>query len=622
MVGVLLLAAVLHITELSHMLPYHLEPDEPNIWIFANHFKTTGQLYNTYPPLRVIELAVEFWLLDRISPDGATLVVQYFFGRASTVWYTLLLIALAYQVGRHLHSPAAGVAMMLFFVAQPQVVHMSKIFKVDTAAWALGMLALLFSILTIRTGRRWLILPALIAGIMATAAKYTMLSILLVPGFVLLLYVPRTWLLRGILIGLVAALLFLGLWLVLTPPNSLTEFLQTFHGAQLYERNQVFQFVSWGLGWQGLQPQIGRVNLWGALLLFPVAIMVWPRERLTSGQWLMVISILVMMITAFVLAGLFRTNRPQDRYAIVIGFSVIWGLALALFTQSRTGLTFLAALLLCTPWIIAGWQANIGLRRPDTRILTAEWFVEHVPEGTHIAAEKDYVEFDSGYGGFPSDKIFFLEEVDSVYDHSLEEFARAGVEYLIADYRNIYRGGFFGPEQDNTAFLSEVETVLDLNDPWDRGWQGPARYVFRIPPVQQNPMHVFLGDSVIFKGYDLETDMVSPGENLALTLYWAALRETDANYIVFAHLDDAEGNLVAQLDGPPGDAEHRTYDWWPGYFDWDEWPITIPEEVMPGTYTLVVGMYDADTVVRLPAIDADGTSLGESIILAEIVVEE
>jgi hypothetical protein len=129
-----------------------------------------------------------------------------------------------------------------------------------------------------------------------------------------------------------------------------------------------------------------------------------------------------------------------------------------------------------------------------------------------------------------------------------------------------------------------------------------------------------LGDAIIFKGFDLGTDSVSAGDTLDLTLYWSALRETDANDIVFAHLEDGEGTLVAQLDGPPGDALHRTYDWWPGYFDWDEWPLAIPAETPPGSYTLLIGMYDADTLQRLPAVNEDGTPLGDHIVLGEISV--
>ena len=109
--------------------------------------------------------------------------------------------------------------------------------------------------------------------------------------------------------------------------------------------------------------------------------------------------------------------------------TVVSGVALAALLKARAELALLAALALLSPWIVHEWQAGTRSHLPDTRVLTAEWFIANVPEGTKIAAEKDYVEFERGYGGFPSKKIFFVQEIDSVYDQSLEDFARQGIEY-------------------------------------------------------------------------------------------------------------------------------------------------------------------------------------------------
>jgi hypothetical protein len=254
--------------------------------------------------------------------------------------------------------------------------------------------------------------------------------------------------------------------------------------------------------------------------------------------------------------------------------------------------------------------------------MTADWFIANAPEGTHIAVEYDRVEFDRGYGGFPSDKIFFTEIITSVHEETLEGFGRRGIDYLVADERNIHRGGFYDDATDDTAFLAQVETVLDLDNSHGAVWQGPRRMIFRVPPVQQHPMHVFLGDVIIFNGYDLATDTVAPGETLNLVLYWRGLRETDADYVVYAHVSAPNGAaIIAQRDGQPGDVLHRTYDWWPGYFDWDEWPIAIPADAPPGEYLLQIGMYDSLTSERLPVYDVDGNHLGDGVFLTTIVVE-
>jgi hypothetical protein len=622
LVALLLLASAMYLRGFVHVLPYHLDPDEPNIWRLANHLKTTGRLASVYPPLRIADLALQFKLMDLLASGLSTQTAQFVVGRVSTILYTLLLLAVTYQAGRHLHSPAAGLAAMLFLLSQPDLFRLTKVFRVDNFAWLCGMTALLLTFRAVGRDRRRLILPAFIAGVAATLSKYTMLPVLIAPALVLMLYVPRTPLARGLVIGLAVLALAGGLLLVLSPPPLVADFLTSFHARQLYDREQVFRFVSLGRGWEGLLGQLGPVNFWGVLAAYSVAILGWPRSRLTRKQWLALGSVLLMALVAFFLIGLFQTNRPLDRYLIVLGFALLWGTALAMLTRQRVALALLAALLLTAPWLVKAWHKGNDLRLPDTRVMTAEWFIDNAPDGTHIALEYDRVEFDNAYGGFPGGKIFFTETIKSVHEDTLEGFARRGVEYLVADFRNVNRGGFFDPDTDDEAFLTGVETVLDLDNPYARGWRGPSRYVFRVPPIQQVPMHVFLGDAIIFKGYDLPSEVVAPGDTLDLVLYWAALRETDANYTVFAHLLDAEVALVSQFDGLPGDPLHRTYDWWPGYFDWDEWPVPIPEDLAPGTYTLRVGIYDADTIERLPAVDADGTPLGDSILLGPITVVE
>ncbi len=621
----LLLGMVLYLHGFVQTLPYQLEPDEPNLWLFAESFLNTNQLFArefAYPPLGVIGLALQHRLIYWITPDGRLeMEVFYVFGRVFSTLRGVLLLAVVYQVGRQLHSRAAGVAAMLFLAAQPDAIGMAKVLKVDNLAWLWGMVSLAFAYGAVFTKRNSWLVYSVIAGVLATAAKYTMLPVLVVPGLVITLYMPRSWAVRGLLIAALILSLGLGVSIVVNPPPLLTDFLMRFHARQLYDRGQIFQFVSLARSWPQLLLQFGVMNFWLFVLGFPVAVLIWPRAQLNRQQWFLIGVTLAMMVVTFILLGLFQTNRVQDRYLIVLGFALLWGLLVALWVQKRASLGALVALLLTASWVVQGWQLGTNLRRPDTRALTADWFIANVPQGTHIAMEKDFVEFDRGYGGFPSDKVFFVEEIDSVYDRPLDEFARRGVEYLVADFRNIYRGGFFEPGRDNTEFLSQVETVLDLSRPWDRGWQGPERYVFRIPPIQSTPMHIFLGDAIIFKGYDLDSNTVLSGETLDLVLYWACLRETDADYTVFVHLNSEDGALVAQLDGPPGDALHRTYSWWPGYFDWDEWPVPIPADTSPGRYTLTLGMYDANTLARLPATDANGVALGDEIVLTPITVE-
>jgi len=116
-------------------------------------------------------------------------------------------------------------------------------------------------------------------------------------------------------------------------------------------------------------------------------------------------------------------------------------------------------------------------------------------------------------------------------------------------------------------------------------------------PSPQFPVQATLGDSIQLLGYDLAA--VKPGTPLRLTLYWQLAGRIDERYTVFAHLLDASGAIVAQRDGEPGAGAAPTTSWVYGEVIADPYLLDLPPNLAPGEYTLVVGMYRADTGVRL-----------------------
>jgi 4-amino-4-deoxy-L-arabinose transferase-like glycosyltransferase len=109
------------------------------------------------------------------------------------------------------------------------------------------------------------------------------------------------------------------------------------------------------------------------------------------------------------------------------------------------------------------------------------------------------------------------------------------------------------------------------------------------------------GPSMELVGYDLADTASVPGSLLAVTLHWHALHMPDENYHAFVHLLDAEGNALAQHDGPPGSGETMlpTLGWLPGEYIVDEHPLQLPPDLPGGEYRLGVGLYDPISWQRL-----------------------
>jgi len=144
---------------------------------------------------------------------------------------------------------------------------------------------------------------------------------------------------------------------------------------------------------------------------------------------------------------------------------------------------------------------------------------------------------------------------------------------------------------------------------------------FKLPRVG-HPLRADLGDEVRFLGYDLKSDHVPPGGFVELTLYWQAQRALDVNYTVFTQVLDANYQAAGQWDNWPRQNAYPTRLWAAGEIVDDSYRIPIDPHAPPGEYTIVVGMYNAETGERLPVTLADGQQVPERwIILQKIRIE-
>jgi hypothetical protein len=123
-------------------------------------------------------------------------------------------------------------------------------------------------------------------------------------------------------------------------------------------------------------------------------------------------------------------------------------------------------------------------------------------------------------------------------------------------------------------------------------------------------------------GYSLDKSTVKPGEALEVRLYWEALSNMHTSYTVFNQLVDlATNGKAGQRDGLPVCDRYPTDVWNAGDVIEDPYDIQVAPDAPLGTYTLLVGMYDAATGVRLPVTAAGGAPVGDAVQVVQVTVE-
>ena len=221
-------------------------------------------------------------------------------------------------------------------------------------------------------------------------------------------------------------------------------------------------------------------------------------------------------------------------------------------------------------------------------------------EGQLIGEKESY----PGGGSYPTTEWKKGEIIKDTY--RIRIFPDAGVPTAAW-----VRVGFF-----NLATMREVSAYDGIGRPVVP-LLGPVK-IAPWSPLEVEPqtqMEVNFGPKVTLIGYDLEEAVVHPGGDIHLTLYWQAQQEMDRDYTVFAHLIDAEGQIWAQKDNQPLGGNYPTSLWDEGEIVKDEYDSVVDGDAPPGEYLLEVGMYLAETGVRLPVYNIGGELLGDRILL-------
>ncbi len=118
------------------------------------------------------------------------------------------------------------------------------------------------------------------------------------------------------------------------------------------------------------------------------------------------------------------------------------------------------------------------------------------------------------------------------------------------------------------------------------------------PPTLQTVTNNAFGPEIALLGYTLEETAV---HEFSLQLVWQAQETPSENYTVFVHVLGLDGVCcVWQQDAMPRQNQYATSRWLPDEVVLDRYTIRLPDEAAPGTYPLEIGLYVAETGLRLP----------------------
>ncbi len=170
---------------------------------------------------------------------------------------------------------------------------------------------------------------------------------------------------------------------------------------------------------------------------------------------------------------------------------------------------------------------------------------------------------------------------------------RAELDYRLARRQPVYLGRYL-PHLAGTYQLRSV---------------GPLTKV-RVQPEADipdwlTPTNINFGEQIELSAFGYDTDMFLPGETVQVTLAWQTLMPPARNYLVKFRLIENTGNLAWEWAGriPVGDM-FPTAAWQPGQIVTDYHTLPLDYSLVPGEYTLQVGLFPAFSEAGLAVNDS------------------
>ena len=611
-------SAVLRVLTHDYNLPWYAGGDELQIWIYA---RATD--YNPYPPLIL-------WLHQLLQPlaeaqgrpyapdtilDLRRLVLL--FNVAATVWFALL--------GRRCGGPLAGIIAALLWAFEPTLL-VAKIQAVgESFAYPLQILAILLAVHSLESGRRpWHALAGAALGFVCFLGDFRWL-VAVFPGVVALLwhawlrYRPGwqralPWASAGLALAVLAGALVLG-----RLPGRFQLVARDTLLSHLWDFDSLFHFLGVGLG---------LLHPWFLVLFLALVLLTLHSTRPARPAPLSTPALLVVGATMILTTWAMTAIRPYGdltldklwlRYRLpallMLYLLLATAIAYLLPRVQAVRIRNLLSLLFAAGFLLFHFLPSLQVAR-DYRVtpwpvIVRNWVDDNLESSKVLVYEHSQEWFDNYRRGLPRRIRFESQQIDDIRDKTLQQWlhddhvAWALIPVTIREQQLL-------DSSEGRALLDQMLLIREFSaPPFRRSYETILYRLWRM----QHETDIRFGEHIRLAGYDLHTPEPQPGDDLELTLYWNAATTPAANHSLFLHLvDDDDPRPLAQLDGNPAIPARPTQTW-----DRPEetlisprFSLTLPADLPPGDYRVMLGLHNFETGERLPLRDASDTLLGDA----------
>jgi hypothetical protein len=239
-----------------------------------------------------------------------------------------------------------------------------------------------------------------------------------------------------------------------------------------------------------------------ALAIIAAAGLCWATERVTSG-WRRV-------------AGVLRQPRPAVGWTLLtagLGVNLLW----------------------YHPYELAYYNPVLGGGAVAQRVLPVGWGEGYELAGAYIAAQADGCERPVAVWYRVLVERFTCADLIPMREFAAGADAGYVILYIDQRQRSYY------PE----ALARLAGTLGPLHTVRIHGID--YAQIYQLPPPVARPIEAQFGTAIQLRRYDVETDRVSGGSAITLTLDWRALMATRRDYLLFAHVLSALGFIQPYL---------------------------------------------------------------------------